>query len=274
MQTIDIFPWNDHFNTGIKTIDEQHRQLVLLLNRLATLVAYHSFQEELNSILDELTQYTLYHFQTEEAIWNKHLDKDPLEGQHQEVHQKFIDTVLRLKQEQDIKPLSELADEALGFLARWLASHILESDRFMAHVILALEEGKNLTQAKQYATEEMSGSNRILIEIILSIYATLSSNTLRLMGELQKRELYEEKVRYNEIALSNEKDFLKTLLKAIPDLVWMKDPNGVYLSCNERFEDFFGEKEEAIVGKTDYDFVEKSLADFFRMHDKTVMRVA
>ncbi len=272
MQSIDIFPWDDHFSTGIQTIDVQHRQLVVLLNRLATLVAYHSSKDELNAILDELTQYTLYHFQTEESIWHKHLAEDSLEGEHQKVHQKFVDTVLRLKEEQDTKPLANLADEALEFLARWLASHILETDRFMAHVVLAIEDGLEISEAKKRAKEQMSGTSRILIEIILSIYATLSSNTLRLMRELKKRTLYEEKVRYNETALSNEKSFLKTLIKAIPDLVWMKDPDGVYLACNERFEDFFGAKEHEIIGKTDYDFVEQSLADFFKTHDSTVMQ--
>ena len=59
MQNIDIFPWDDHFNTGIEIIDVQHRKLVALLNRLATLVAYQSNDDALNSIFDELIQYTL-----------------------------------------------------------------------------------------------------------------------------------------------------------------------------------------------------------------------
>lgn len=440
MQNIDIFPWDDHFNTGIKAIDVQHQQLVVLLNRLATLVAYNSTKEELNAIFDELTQYTLYHFQTEEAIWHKHLAEDSLEDEHQAVHQKFVDTVLQLKEEQDNKPLSELADEALGFLARWLASHILESDRYMAYIVAALENGYELDKAKEHAKEQMNGASRILIEIILSIYSTLSNNTLRLMRELQMRTSYERKFGYqehysdlllelsssfinlsleqidsaiknalgkiaqfvsadrvyifdydfkeettnntyewcadgiipqidelqnvpfdmledwpsrhskgeyiliedvfampdgqvrdillpqkiqslvtfplfqknlcsgfigfdavkqkhiftdfeitllklfsallenlsdkkhNEIALSNEKGFLKTLIKAIPDLIWLKDPDGVYLSCNERFEDLYDTKEKDIVGKTDYDFVEKSLADFFRINDLNAMK--
>jgi len=59
----------------------------------------------------------------------------------------------------------------------------------------------------------------------------------------------------------------RTLISNIPDLVWLKDLNGVYLSCNRTFERLFGAKEEEIVGKTDYDFVDKELADFFRAHD-------
>lgn len=64
---------------------------------------------------------------------------------------------------------------------------------------------------------------------------------------------------------------LRALIQAIPDLVWLKDTNGVYLSCNTRFEQFFGAPEAAIVGKTDYDFVVKEHADQFRQNDLIAM---
>lgn len=62
-------------------------------------------------------------------------------------------------------------------------------------------------------------------------------------------------------------NYMHTLVEAIPDLVWLKDPDGVYVACNSKFERFFGSKEQEIIGKTDYDFVDKELADFFRKHD-------
>ncbi|MGL1930254.1 MAG: transporter substrate-binding domain-containing protein [Desulfotalea sp.] len=61
---------------------------------------------------------------------------------------------------------------------------------------------------------------------------------------------------------------LRTLIRSLPDLVWLKDPSGVFLSCNQRFEGLFGAKESEIIGKTDYDFVGKNLADFFRKKDE------
>ncbi len=69
-------------------------------------------------------------------------------------------------------------------------------------------------------------------------------------------------------AFENERVRLRTLLQTIPDLVWLKDPDGVYLACNTRFERFFGARESQIVGCTDYDFVAAELADFFREHDR------
>jgi two-component system, cell cycle sensor histidine kinase and response regulator CckA len=73
------------------------------------------------------------------------------------------------------------------------------------------------------------------------------------------------------LRLENERARLRTLVQTIPDLVWLKDPDGIYLTCNSRFERFFGAKESDIVGKTDYDFVDADLADFFRDHDRKAM---
>lgn len=70
-----------------------------------------------------------------------------------------------------------------------------------------------------------------------------------------------------ETAVRNSRIRLQALIKTIPDLVWLKDTEGVYLTCNTIFERFFGAKETDIVGKTDYDFVNKELADFFRAND-------
>ncbi|MEM9089390.1 MAG: EAL domain-containing protein [Cyanobacteria bacterium P01_F01_bin.53] len=66
--------------------------------------------------------------------------------------------------------------------------------------------------------------------------------------------------------------FYSTILHTLPDLIWLKDPEGVYLTCNHRFEDFFRATEQEIVGRTDYDFVATRLADVLREHDKEVMQ--
>lgn len=73
-------------------------------------------------------------------------------------------------------------------------------------------------------------------------------------------------------ALEHQSTFLRTLLDTIPDLVFSKDTEGVYMACNSSFEQFFGAKESEIVGKTDFDFVDESLAQFFRDNDKAAIK--
>jgi PAS domain S-box-containing protein len=68
-----------------------------------------------------------------------------------------------------------------------------------------------------------------------------------------------------------ERVFLKCLTDAIPDLVWVKDPNGVYLSCNPSFARLYNAPREKIIGRADDDFVSKELAEFFREHDRAAV---
>jgi PAS domain S-box-containing protein len=74
-----------------------------------------------------------------------------------------------------------------------------------------------------------------------------------------------------EKAIRRSEARYRTLVNTIPDLVWLKDPEGVYLGCNPSFERFFGAEESEILGKTDYDFNDKELADSFREHDRKAM---
>ena len=61
---------------------------------------------------------------------------------------------------------------------------------------------------------------------------------------------------------------LKTLLNTIPDQVWLKDAGGVFIACNAAFEKFHGTGESNILGKTDYDLVDKPVADSFTFYDQ------
>lgn len=66
--------------------------------------------------------------------------------------------------------------------------------------------------------------------------------------------------------------FYKTIIHTLPDLIWLKNLEGVYLACNQRFEDCFGAPEREILGKTDYDFVDARLANLSREYDLEVIR--
>ena len=105
----------------------------------------------------------------------------------------------------------------------------------------------------------------LLVSLMLAYLA-------KLFVELRRqKQLLDVRVadRTAEILLAKSK--LQATLNAIPDLVWLKDADGVYLSCNPTFGRFFGASEAEIIGKTDYDFVDGAQADFFREHDRMAM---
>jgi len=68
--------------------------------------------------------------------------------------------------------------------------------------------------------------------------------------------------------LEGEHAFLKTLIQTIPDMVWLKDPEGVFLGCNSSVERFFQAKESDIAGKKDFDFFPAPEAEGYRQRDR------
>ena len=96
-----------------------------------------------------------------------------------------------------------------------------------------------------------------------------------LHAEIAARQLAEDQLKLTEqrleAALARQQGFLKTLIQTIPDLIWLKDTDGVYLFCNREFERFLGTPEAEIVGKSDYDFMAPELAEFYRSHDRAAM---
>lgn len=199
MTNIEIFPWNTNFETGISIIDEQHKKLIDLLNLLISHIAYQSDVPTLNFIFDELKEYTQHHFSTEEKIWQDYFFDDSWIEWHKHAHTDFISEVLKIKEE-STQSLDETIEEIVKFLTHWLAFHILDSDKRMAKVVLALPSGISLAQAKKNADEEMSGSTRILIETIMGMYDQLANRTVQMTKEINKRKEVEA-----ELKLAKEK---------------------------------------------------------------------
>jgi PAS domain S-box-containing protein len=64
---------------------------------------------------------------------------------------------------------------------------------------------------------------------------------------------------------------LRAALDAIPDPVWLKSLDGRYSICNSQFERCVGASEADLIGQTDYDLVDRRMADFFRENDRKAL---
>ncbi|MDX8388733.1 MAG: ATP-binding protein [Ghiorsea sp.] len=65
---------------------------------------------------------------------------------------------------------------------------------------------------------------------------------------------------------------IRNVINSVPDLIFFKDLQGEYLGCNQSFCDFIGELSvDKVVGKNDYNYFDKELADFFREKDKAML---
>lgn len=75
-----------------------------------------------------------------------------------------------------------------------------------------------------------------------------------------------------EEALRRHAVFLQELIDTIPNPVFYKNRDGLYLGCNRAFETFFGRSREEIIGKTSYDISPRELADIYYEMDAALYR--
>jgi len=75
-----------------------------------------------------------------------------------------------------------------------------------------------------------------------------------------------------EIRLNEQLHFLQQLLDSIPNPVYYKNTEGLYLGCNAAFEAFIGLPGRDIVGKTVYDVVPQEHADKHHEADSELLR--
>jgi len=96
----------------------------------------------------------------------------------------------------------------------------------------------------------------------------LRRSMARMLAELNLR--YEDVQKQIRRFRDSEERF-RILVNTIPDYIWLKDPDGVFLSCNRMFCSLLNLYPEEIIGRTDYDFWPEPLADFFKEKDRRVM---
>ncbi len=107
--------------------------------------------------------------------------------------------------------------------------------------------------------------------VLLLFYPPATMLLCLIFREYERRLEDQKALQVAQESVIRERTILRTLIDTLPDLIWLKNSQGVYLACNHRFEQFFGASEQDIVGKTDYDFVDTALADFFRANDRAAM---
>lgn len=74
-----------------------------------------------------------------------------------------------------------------------------------------------------------------------------------------------------EDTLQKSESKYRTLFENLPQKIFLKDTHSSYISCNENYARDLGIMPEEIVGKTDYDFYPRELADKYRGDDKRIL---
>jgi len=122
----DFIQWSSSYSVNIKLIDEQHKQLMKLINDMHRAMQARKSKETVGGILNELLDYTAKHFKVEENWFQQY--QYPDYHAHKEIHDNLIKGAL------DMKARFERGDqsvnvELMSFLKNWLSNHILRIDK-------------------------------------------------------------------------------------------------------------------------------------------------
>lgn len=116
--------WNDSYLLGIPMIDNQHKKFFVILDNLETLNQKQE-KSEMHSLINELQNYVIYHFKTEEDLMVK--SQSPNIDLHVMEHELF-----RKKLEEFHHSYynnnEELLNEMISFMRKWLIIHISGTD--------------------------------------------------------------------------------------------------------------------------------------------------
>ncbi len=118
--------WKDEYSVGIEAIDDDHKQLLTLINNLQTAVFYPTGEAFERQALKELVDYTKYHFKREEELMQKHGYPDF--ETHKKQHDEMIAKVGRFMDEYE-EDRESTTEGLTQFLKTWLIQHICGTDQ-------------------------------------------------------------------------------------------------------------------------------------------------
>ncbi|PCH97259.1 MAG: hemerythrin [Gammaproteobacteria bacterium] len=133
--SMPLIEWTAELSVGIKSIDEQHKKLINMINALNDAMLTGGSNELLGKIFSGLAAYTQKHFAYEENMFAEFGYSDSQE--HKRQHTELIAQVIELKERFIENPQGTISADLMLFLKRWLTNHILRTDKEYTEFLLS-----------------------------------------------------------------------------------------------------------------------------------------
>ncbi len=179
---MESFHWEQYFETGISDVDEQHHKLVDIINKFGDLLAQDTIvYTDVEIIFKELANYTVYHFEDEEAgmikagLDNRHLEQHKLEHKH------FLEEVTALYSQVSPENL-DTSRHLLEYLINWLAFHILGLDQIMAQQMREIKSGKTPSEAFEANLSSRDKTTEALLSALNVLFKQVSERNKELVS--------------------------------------------------------------------------------------------
>lgn len=121
-----MIEWNPRLSVGVKQFDDEHKQLISIINDLGNAMHAGRSKDALADILDRLVSYTQTHFSHEEQVMRSHgfPDLEKHIAEHRALATKAVDIQKQARQQSS----TVLSMQTMNFLTQWLTTHIQNVD--------------------------------------------------------------------------------------------------------------------------------------------------
>lgn len=127
--------WVENYTLGITEIDNQHKELVAITDRLFQAIMDDKGEEVLLETLKAIADYATYHFDFEESLLREHDFPHAELEEHIAEHDKLKSQVAEFIEEYSMNP-SAMDVSLFGFLRSWTDEHMRQTDSGYVHYLL------------------------------------------------------------------------------------------------------------------------------------------
>jgi len=125
MARVNFVRWDSKYSVGINSIDEQHKQIIELINEFYTAFVEKSNSDIFLEIIGRMMEYATFHFEYEEKYFVQFNYSDS--KAHVAEHLAFVEKAKDFKQ-QIQEGHTSITFRVISFLKEWLSNHIEVSD--------------------------------------------------------------------------------------------------------------------------------------------------
>lgn len=176
---MQLFVWDHHFSTGLPELDEQHKALIEVFNRLHdTLfdagVSTDERDAALRRAFDRLMNYARAQFTAEEQLMREAGIDERHQQKHRRQHEQFIINLREMWNGRATQP--DLHGRLMGFLVSWIGLHILGVDPSMVRQLRQVKAGRSAADAHEDDPGVSEAGQRALLNLVGRLYLQLSSH--------------------------------------------------------------------------------------------------
>lgn len=135
--------WQPEMSIDGDFIDQDHRDLIAMINRFHDEAAETTSKEALVTMLEDLWKMVVQHFSQEEAL--QHGIDFPLLEAHRREHESLrrrLETIIDVTSNQSGQDVASLSQSVFALLRTWLVDHLMHSDTLMRRYLPAQCNGK------------------------------------------------------------------------------------------------------------------------------------